>query len=483
MEAEMPNVPKIVHERLKAIRSGAVDHPDANLLTAFSERSLPERERTSVLEHLARCGECREIVALGLPANEPVDQSAKYPARPWLTWPSLRWGFITAGLAAVALFGVLQYQRRSGSQAATYNASSTPVTEARNESQPVPASQEEAKESDKVQDKLQPGAATGTASSNGTNVPGRLIRRDQAPPTPTTDLAKSGVRAYSTKTLPHGPMLANQQQQYANQNANNMAQAPFPSPVSNSLNSKQNALAKPASPAAVEANSEMVQVEAESTAAPAAAPERANGLMVKSEALPPPSAQSGQDEARIDRAKPASGGTALKSLPDSEVSQTQARSKAFLGDNFRWTINSAGGLQRSSDQGTTWQDVNVISGYGYAGATGFEVVASSRTKAKEAKDSGKADQKLGDKKASAPPVFRSVAANGPDVWAGGATGLLFHSIDAGAHWERIAPSSSGAVLNGDILRIEFPDTQHGRISTSTGETWITADAGQTWQKQ
>ena len=57
----MQDVPKIVVKRLQ---SPAVEpHPDADLLTAFAEKSLSGRERESVLQHLARCGDCREIVA------------------------------------------------------------------------------------------------------------------------------------------------------------------------------------------------------------------------------------------------------------------------------------------------------------------------------------------------------------------------------------------------------------------------------------
>ena len=59
-------------ERLKAA-TPAVNHPDADALTAFSERSLPELERDIVLEHLARCGGAAQVVALALPAMEQVD--------------------------------------------------------------------------------------------------------------------------------------------------------------------------------------------------------------------------------------------------------------------------------------------------------------------------------------------------------------------------------------------------------------------------
>src|SRR5271169_6443840 len=120
----MQNVPKIVRERLKAA-TPAVNHPDADVLTAFAERSLPELERTVVLEHLARCGDCRDVVALALPATEPV-QAAVSPFRGWVTWPVLRWVFVTAGVVAIASFGVL-YQQRS--HLATMASKSSPHVE------------------------------------------------------------------------------------------------------------------------------------------------------------------------------------------------------------------------------------------------------------------------------------------------------------------------------------------------------------------
>jgi hypothetical protein len=67
----MQDVPKIVEARLqRAGHASAEIHPDADLLTAFAEQSLGESERGQVMEHLARCGDCRDVVALALPAIE-----------------------------------------------------------------------------------------------------------------------------------------------------------------------------------------------------------------------------------------------------------------------------------------------------------------------------------------------------------------------------------------------------------------------------
>jgi photosystem II stability/assembly factor-like uncharacterized protein len=42
---------------------------------------------------------------------------------------------------------------------------------------------------------------------------------------------------------------------------------------------------------------------------------------------------------------------------------------------------------------------------------------------------------------------------------------------------------ANASPTGDIVGVEFSDTQHGKISTSAGEVWMTGDDGETWRKQ
>jgi hypothetical protein len=616
----MQNVPKIVRQRLQAA-TPALNHPDADALTAFAERSLPEAERTVVLEHLAGCGDCRDIVASALPAMEPVETATSPSASRWLTWPALRWGFVAAGVVAIASIGILQYQRRS-QRATMALRQSAHVEVAANEPKKQALDQFVAAAPAEKREKLQSPAAPAFSDSvqvaNGALDAKKSMARADAPPAlvlpPQARVgAGSGGSAGAPigGPLPHGPRVATNQWQQQNTLQN---QAPMPVPPSKYSKQQQvrgDLWAKAAGPAATQtaqvpsaapavaaedASLGALQGQSQPTAQP---PSGENSAYAVGKAKPPmPSAsrtevassnQTSQDQAvRRLRAQPAPGqiggyvvdptgavvsnaritltpsntaGTAtavtnsqgawlIAGLPTGnykaqaeapgfkttvldfnydanqpsmyrftlspgsvsetvEVSaqNTQVQTEGTVvggliadrqlseipinGRNFtelstlspgllpRWTITSAGGLQRSFDQGKTWQTVDVnASPASSGGATSLGVtVKTSRAKVKD-KEVGKAG-----KQDAAALTFRAVAATGSEVWAGGSAGSLYHSIDAGNHWTRVAAVSSGAILTGDIISLEFPDLQHGTLSTSTSEVWTTSDDGQTWQKQ
>src|SRR6266852_3728799 len=100
---DMSDVPKIVHDRLRASAPGGA-HPDADVLTAFAEQALSGAEREDLVRHLSRCVDCREAVALSIPPMEavapPKADRESVPAaavatggglRAWFAWPNLRW--------------------------------------------------------------------------------------------------------------------------------------------------------------------------------------------------------------------------------------------------------------------------------------------------------------------------------------------------------------------------------------------------------
>ena len=109
----------------------------------------------------------------------------------------------------------------------------------------------------------------------------------------------------------------------------------------------------------------------------------------------------------------------------------------------RWTLTSDGTLQRSTDFGRSWQTIVVASQAG----------------------------------------FRALAASGKDIWVGGSKGALYHSTDAGQNWTQVQPVAAGQVLSDDIIGVEFPDSLHGKLTTSSKEIWTTEDGGRSWHKQ
>jgi hypothetical protein len=231
----MQNVPKTVRDRLQAAPP-PVNHPDADLLTAFAERSLPHRERTVVLEHLARCGDCRDIVALALPEIESVQTTVRPSPGGWLTWPALRRGFVTAGVVAVALLGILQFQRRA-QHAMTASAlkQPAPVEIAANEpKKEVDRFVAPAPDKNKMQ-KLQAPATPAFADSVNGAVAADKEKKNQfhgeAFPAPVAlpqaaPVVGGNAGAAIGGPLPHGPRLLNQYQQQ--NNVQNQIPAPAP---------------------------------------------------------------------------------------------------------------------------------------------------------------------------------------------------------------------------------------------------------------
>jgi hypothetical protein len=84
-------------------------HPDADLLTAFAERTLTERERARVIEHLAHCTTCRDVVYLAQPELEtpsPLASGSVVPIR-WFAWRRLQWAALAASVSLVVALAVL----------------------------------------------------------------------------------------------------------------------------------------------------------------------------------------------------------------------------------------------------------------------------------------------------------------------------------------------------------------------------------------
>lgn len=413
-------------------------HPDANLLTAFAERSLAERERKSVLAHLAQCGDCRDIVALALPdidSSIPVD-GARIP---WFRVPALRWAAVGVGVVVIVSIGTLQYRNRS-----MRIASLKPY-----------ATRE-----------LQPNTLETRTQMRAAPEPDKKILAKKQMP------ERLGG-SETASALPRATIHT-----FANALRGNVAAGSSDGAGRGTIFGKENLTARGTN-FAIASASPTPSVPTVSAPAPTTAQQKAPSVSetveVSAEAGPVQTAQAEfpTDKDTLSRAKPPVSdqietGQATMPIQGRDVTSLQT----LAATAPRWTIAANGTLQRSIDGGATWQDVNVT---GEASISSL-VVEEKTAEAQASKKS------LAKRYAAAFPVFRVAAVNGMEVWAGGASGILYHTVDAGNSWSRVVPSYEGEPLGGDIVGIQFPDPQHGQISTSTGEVWTTADSGQTWRK-
>jgi Putative zinc-finger len=427
----MQKIPQIVRERLKA-GAAISGHPDANALTAFAESSLPERERAGVLAHLAACGDCREIVALALPAIETGNTQSFALRVPWLAWPAFRWGFATAGVALLAI-GVVEFEQRKLAPPGMLakQVASTPVPH------PLPV-----QTSSQATSSVPPATASEAISDKSLGksmVSAKMV-----------SAKKEARRAAEGEPRLLGKPMSPQPQSAL------VVQAGSPALV-----------AKPA-PAPIPPASQMVTVPVQNEAAEVqSADSQAARLQIPSNAEPVFDSNSGYNSAPLTRAKPAN------------IAPLASGTAAAVLATSRWSITAVGGLERSLDRGKTWQDVNVDVNTALAGAGAATVGPTIKGTVKQNSMSTQPVLKA----AVTPVFFRAVTAAGSEVWAGGSHAALFHSVDGGDHWTRILPSSSGVVLTGDVVSIEFPDLLHGTVTTSTPEIWMTVDDGRSWQKQ
>jgi Putative zinc-finger/Photosynthesis system II assembly factor YCF48 len=368
----MPELPKIVTQRLQTkAQNEALAHPDPDLISAFVENSLPQPDRNQLLEHLARCSDCREVVLFALPEHSETTPSVARPSRsPWLSWPVLRWGALAACVVVVGAAVMLRHESRSTPQEISFG--QAPETRTMNEKAPpqqVQATDQAANQPGGTRDKL--------------SAPAARLHVKKAPAAPTSlDTELAGAR-----------------------------------------------------PSVAQANSTDASTASEAAASPPTAaidelaPGRAKDVPLES------------------RAANATAGTAarMQAKPTMSMSAVAINKAAYPSATLvpRWTLTSDGTLQRSLDSGTTWETVSVPS----------------------------------------QATLRALAANGLDIWVGGSNGALYHSSDAGQHWTQVSPIANGEILSADIIGVEFTDLQHGTLTTSAKETWITADAGQSWLKK
>ncbi|MGA7928188.1 MAG: YCF48-related protein [Candidatus Sulfotelmatobacter sp.] len=488
----MQNVPKIVRARFeRPTPATAEPHPDADLLTAFAEHSLAAPERDHVLEHLARCADCREVVVLALPATEAVAlASSGSSARiGWLSLPVLRWGVVAVATLAVTSLGLLEYRQRH--QEKTLVATSLMPREQLAGAgvqtlAPVPS----ATGTQPVAPQADVGKQTEIAKKVPSRAQSKLAVNQPAPneifpqPQPTHRAASAGA----FRGAPAGSGFGSGSGYGINAApAANAKQNPTPGPA-------QGAVA-PSATTTVAVSGASPLVTTQTTAQ-----SQIQDQLIQSEAAEP--SQPSTDHVGKAKSASAQASPAMVQAPLLRTDPTLVKGSAAP----RWTISASGALQHSLDGGKTWLDVNILvddsmsanlvpraqgGKTAEASSAAIEVQPEAQTAKPAAKSAARASVMTTAKSAPAQPappprtIFRavSVSSNAAEVWAGGSGGALYHTLDGGNGWARVVPSDAGILLTGDIIAIQFSDSHNGIVTTSNAEVWTTLDAGQTWHKQ
>ena len=453
----MPEVPKIVHERLRSGLAGSTapetSHPDPDLLTAFAERALPAAEREGVLQHLARCGDCRELVALSIPAMESDTQPATEEEgeaavsvaphaggqRSWFAWPGLRWAALAAGIVVAG--GILLIH--PGKPNLVPEAKQQPTSTATRPEETIMAKQ------------AVPAAATAAKENHGQrklSQANQAISRDQ------------GLKLVSPSAIPAENIIVRGQIE------------PRPANKDVAMGAATGAAinAAPTSPAPapqVPSVSEMVEVTAAS--GPVTAEEARNDLPLTARPLSDLPLNGRQlSDLTITKAKAAkTESNASPSLQRSETPDkkqvttdtTAQRQRAVagmstVGANLRSDADKAD-LPQSAEIPAQWaihgNDLQrpLVSG------AGWKTVLHS--------DRG----------------LLCYAAGGNEIWVGGKGGDLFHSANGGVTWNQVNPSAQQQTLSDDVTHIDIYSPSQIVLFTSTSQSWSTADGGKTWAKK
>lgn len=497
----MSEIPKFVQSRLS--RPVPTSHPDADVLTAFVERALPESERTKVLEHLAGCADCRDVVVLAQPEPAGPTQTVLVPhKRGLLRWPVMRWVAVAACLvigAAVSL-QVLNAPRLAH-MSVENRAEAPPVAKvssgpkpARDEVKEEKAQEELASVSHEHSDLSRAQASLANEKLAGKAVPaeeGKVAVLDrkaryggysqQKVPAPTDNLI--------AKAKPGEPGRADYDKNYSYQGYSNAAP-----PASAGAAAGRVASLPPSAPAPVqgvvvggrlaEAEADTRRKELALDKSAVAARKGDAGASNKAEssiALAVPGAKD--EKASVDTAVLSGTGNQNQPAP----APTTAPAVAQLPVMGRSTTDLTP-AQTSQSVEVTAASPNVQSEV--ATPSTLQITGMSRAPAilsrwRLGKDHQLerftvADSKWQSTNLDGQPELHALFFSGPNVWVGGKGGVLMHSADAGEHWQRVTASHDGTVVTDDIVAIDFKDFQHGHFKTDKKKVWITSNGGQTW---
>ena len=416
----MSELPKIVRARLQARPAEA--HPDADVLTAFYEQVLPEKEREPLLAHLAECSECRDVVGTALPQVEEARVIVAHPASAW-GWPQMvRWGSVVACLVVV------------GAAVSIWHPGTSEVARPKSETGVM-------EQQDELADAAK-GKAAASEPASAQHLRVDSYEQEQKSPVALTEKRVTSPRA-PAKTTRIEPSQVDRKkaasEPAAKSTLDRSATAFSTSGTFSRMPQSGTALARalpaPAPPAM---KSESVEVASDQTVNPVEPSVAASDVKTDT----PGRAKAGAAASANQAAAPEANAPILAQSFSKEAQASPAGQPSLTKMAAQFELSPEGQLRRSFDSGKTWEAVPLV-----------ERV-----------------------------TFNALAVMGPEVWVGGAAGLLYHSADNGRQWKPVKPSVAGVALTADIMNVRFTDMQHLAVMTSDGQVWTTVDGGQNWQR-
>lgn len=496
----------------------AGEHPDAGVLTAFTEHGLGATERESVLAHLAACAVCREVVALAVPDNAVEEVTPAVHS--WFRWPVLRWAAVAASAVIVWAAVVVLVPRTSNRDVSAPAITSLQVTAKREvapdsstlAAKPGPPAEKEERD--------RPLARTASPKT-ALNAPMQMIAREQGAPNAAGSF--------------HGNGDLGKLQAGATTNEIQAKSAPVPAPPAAQLAEKKSddfqahAADSVTGGGAIETRreSELRALPAQSqiavggpirkdaaTAVIAGTVTDPSGAVVPNALVKITNAQTNSstdvhaDSAGAYRAPLSPGVYSVEATSpgmqpvlakditiDGNVAQNFTLHPGAAAETVTVTAqaalppppppppaSSAPVVNKASAMKAkvlTDQQFSALSG---ANAAQLPVASQWRVgKDGELEHSG--DGSAWHKVDVSPGVtFRAVLSADGAVWVGGSDGALFHGADEGGTWHRVPVGPKNAPVSDAITAISAPDAKSVMVTTSSGEQWSSSDAGRTWKR-
>lgn len=458
--------------RGERVSSAAGAHPDPDTLTAYAERLLRMEERNHVLQHLAACELCREVVMLTLPEPEAAAEAAvAQPAgRGWRTLLTPRLGLAASAVAVAVVVGVvMQSPRRSAP--AVQNATQPQSENAAK--QEVPPAAPSLVADDRVEPatrRFEPKAGIPPSASALSPKRGNESR-------PVYDVRSKSSTADAVNG-PVGRITGFAGEEYLNAGMFSYATTPEGSKIANKDLPSEPA-PRPANPwNVIPPSTQLPDFAGLGSPAPGAtqratfSPPRSPGhtfvgniIHVFQKQPQPPLSVTGLGFSAM-------GGTgALNPTRDKSqsVEMTSAAPASIdgAGENELARAPVFTSRARAAAPSASEADMKAGSPQLYWKIAGGKLLRFGETGAwAEAYPDSSIE-------------FSTFAAHGAEIWAGGSDAALIRSRDGGATWERI---TLGAAASGTIIKIEA-GALSVQVKSSSGQSWLSLDGGKSWTRQ